>query len=428
MKKDLIITLFGSTGDLAVKKILPAISELLEQKMINNLAVIAVGRKDFDTMAYLDFAKKINPNINIELFKESLAYVNMDIMGLHDFFMLKGMLKDLSDSNTKFIHYFALAPDLIVDVSRNLSDSGLMTKESYNHVAIVEKPFGTNLKTAVKIKKQLWKYFTENQIYRIDHYLGKDIVKQIYSTKFSSTELQDKFEQGISEIKVHVFESDGILNRGEYYDKAGAMKDMFQNHVLQMVSLLLINKANCFVCDEMIDNKVKAVKSLGFNKKTVLFGQYGGYTKENKVSKNSRTETMVSVVLNSSLKNYKDVPIYILTGKKMQKKETVVEVFFKDGDSLQFNVDGQNNVVLKHKNQKKVIYVSKNALQPYASLILDAFRGEKKFFVRYDEIEAAWKLVDKMLKVKKHVFAYEDNKRIAEKIKDLQINAFEDVL
>ena len=428
MKKDLIITLFGSTGDLAVKKILPALSELIQKEKIQNLGIVALGRRDFDTLAYLDFAKKANPDLNVEVLQDVLAYANMDIMSKHDFFMLKAMLKDLSHSGTKFVHYFALAPDLVLTVSKNLSESGLITKENQNHVVIFEKPFGNNFKTAVKLKKQLWKYFTESQIYRIDHYLGKDIVKKIYSTKFSSQELEQKFEEGIKQIKIHVFEKDGILNRGEYYDKAGAMKDMFQNHILQMLSLLLINKADCFVCEQMIDNKVKAIKNLGFDKKTLVFGQYQEYKKEKKVGKNSRTETLIGVVLNSKQKGIKNVPITILTGKKMDRKETVVEVEFHDSSILRFHVDGQNNIELQTENQKNVIYSSKDVLSPYSSLILDAYRADKRFFVRYDEIEEAWRLADKILKSKKGIFIYQDNKDVKDILNEKQIVVFDEQL
>lgn len=428
MKKKYIFLLYGSTGDLAIKKILPALSMLtLNEEFSQDFAILALGRRNFDTLKYLEYAKKINPDIDIEKLSNILGYVNIDVSNLHDYFYLKNVLRDLSNLNTKVIHFFAIAPSLVLQVSKNLAESGIVTKQSRSHRIIVEKPFGSDLQTAKKLKKQLWKHFDEQQIYRMDHYLGKDIIADIFDVKFNN-EISSKLfnEKQIKEINIFANEKDGILNRGEYYDHAGAVRDMFQSHLLQIVALLTMDQPKCNACEDLINAKVTALKKVFLPKTCCLFGQYSGYRMEKNISRKTNTDTFAYVTLQSKNKKLKNVPINIITGKKMNEKKSGIVVTFASGEKILFDLN-KNKVIANQNMQNNVIYEKPN-FSPYAMLIMQAFGGDKRYFVRFDEIETAWKIVDKIEKAKKELFVYENNDDIKSQLKNINVEVFNDIL
>lgn len=426
MKKKNIFILYGSTGNLAINKILPALSVILSEND-EDFGILALGRRNFDTEKYLQYVKTINPDFEQEKFKKVLGYVNIDISDEHDYLILKNMLKDLTGVNTKIVHYLALAPELVLKVAKNLSESGIVTKDSLRHRIIFEKPFGFNLKSAKTLKKHLWKYFSEEQIYRIDHYLGKDIINQIYNIRFENKITKKLFEEEkIKSIKIFALEKDGILTRGEYYDKAGAISDFVQNHLLQIVSLVLMEKPNCYACDDLINAKVNALKKIVLSKECCAFGQYFGYLSEKNVSRKSQTETFVAITLLSKNKKYKNLKINLITGKKTDERKNGLIVEFENNNVLHFDfVLGKIDLIMNGK--VKHIHQSDNQL-PYVKLIKEAFEGDKRFFVRYNEIEEAWKIADKIQKKKENIFIYANNNDIKQNLHEKNMEVFDDLL
>jgi glucose-6-phosphate 1-dehydrogenase len=397
----LVVVLYGSTGDLVAKKILPALQQNLSHWQ-NSVAILALGRQKHDTISYLEYVQKQGANIDVDKLKKHVAYLNMDITESHDFFLLKNVLKDLSDTSTVFLHFFALAPSLVGTVSANLVGANILTKKSQNHRILIEKPFGSNKKSAKNAKKQLWKYFDEKQIYRLDHYLGKSVVEHIHHIRFEHEQTKQLFETPIKQVGIFALEQDGVLNRGEYYDQTGATADMVQSHLMQLVSLLFMKKPKINCCDDLINAKVDALKKVKTSKDFV-FGQYKGYTAEHKVARKSKTETFVCGTL-----TIKKTPIFIATGKSMDKKQTSIFVEFENGQVVEFDLV-QNKICLNNQ----VLLEFEQDL-PYAKLLDLAANGLRRHFVRFDEVQSSWVVADKIKKQKNAFFVYKNNQTLVD--------------
>ncbi|VEU80361.1 glucose-6-phosphate dehydrogenase [Haploplasma axanthum] len=415
MKKEVIIVLYGSTGDLTFRKLLPAIIDSYKKEHINNnLLLVALGRRDFTTDAYLEFVKSHNEKLDIELLKNITEYYKMQITDKNDYVGLKELLDQNSSDKTRVIHYLAVSPELMIDVSNIISEQKIIEKNNLNQSVIFEKPFGSSYRTAHKINEELWKNFSEKQIYRIDHYLGKKMVDSILKLRFENDILKSVFSpKNLSSIEIVVKEKDGILNRGSFYDSTGAVKDMFQSHILQIVTLLTMKKPGKFDHETIINEKVKVLKQLKYQKETLVFGQYKGYLKETNVNENSLTETLLAVELFVNNK-FKKVPIKVLTGKKLDAKETYIKMNLKDGSSLLLTVNPDSSLLLSTKILGENInnrYVFENIEDEYGKLILSAIAFEKEKFLRWDEIENSWRFVDELLTRKKELTIYSPNFR-----------------
>ena len=244
MKKDLIITIFGSTGDLTARKLLPAVASLYNSGSITkNLMVIAVGRRNYDTRQYLEQMNKVTKRgLDIDLLMNFVTYYQMEITKKEEYANLKNLIDDNSDLNTKHLYYLAIAPTLFSDVASSISESGLVQKHSNNQTIIFEKPFGNDLESAKQINKKLWQYFSEEQIYRIDHYLGKEMIQNIMTMRFANRIFEEVWNKRvIKNIKIVAKEVDGILNRASYYNESGAVKDMLQSHLLEVLALVAMD-------------------------------------------------------------------------------------------------------------------------------------------------------------------------------------------
>lgn len=413
MKKEVIIVLYGSTGDLTFRKLLPAIIDSYKKDVINkNLLLIALGRRDFNTDTYLDFVKSHNEKLDIELLKNITEYYKMQITEKNDYVGLKELLDQNSDEKTRVIHYLAVSPDLMIDVSNIISEQKIIEKNNLNQSVIFEKPFGSSYRTAHKINEDLWKNFSEKQIYRIDHYLGKKMIDSILKLRFENDILKSVFSpKNLDSIEIVVKEKDGILNRGSFYDSTGAVKDMFQSHILQIVTLLTMKKPSKFNHETIINEKVKVLKQLKYKKETLVFGQYKGYLKETNVNENSLTETLLAVELFVNNK-FKKIPIKVLTGKKLDAKETYIKLNLKDGSSLLLTVNPDSSLLLSTKILGENInnkYIFENIEDEYGKLILSAIAFEKDKFLRWDEIENSWRFVDELLTRKKELTIYSPN-------------------
>lgn len=458
MKKDLIITIFGATGDLTARKILPALLSLYNKEQITkNVQIIAIGRRDYDTNSYL---KSVNDALTEKLDEKELSkiltYYNLELTNQNGYSDLKNYIASISKKNSKQLIYLAIGPNLIAEVSKNINNSGLVTKDNLQQIIIFEKPFGSNLSTAKKINKMLWNYFSEKQIYRIDHYLGKEMVQNILTLRFSNRVFEDTWSaKSIKSVTIAVTEKSGILNRAGYYEQSGALKDMVQSHLFQALSLLAMKAPKSFLSEDVKDQKVKVIKKLKFNKNQLLFGQYNGYLQEKGVAKNSTTDTFVYLKLFVNNKNWKGVPFHLVTGKKLNKKETLIIVEFKptkqqkklhvtqntnklyiriapkDGICMSFNskIPGLKNEV----QEVKFTYDHEssgvgNLPEAYEKLLHDAINGHKTLFARWDEIENSWKVVDKIKKNQLQPYVYNSVKDIKEKLINISGEEFNEIL
>lgn len=414
MKKDNIIVLYGSTGDLTFRKLLPAITELYNNEEIaKDTLILALGRRDFSTNEYLDFISTRNKSLDLNILKKVVKYHKMQITDKNDYESLRVLLEEEAHDKTQVIHYLAIAPELMIQVSNLINEEGIVKKNNLNQKVIFEKPFGSNYVTARKINEHLWKNFNEKQIYRIDHYLGKEIVSNILNFRFTNNILRSAFDpKNLNSIDIVVKEEVGILDRGTFYDANGATKDMFQSHILQMVSLLVMDKPKEFNDKSITDEKVKVLKKL--TSKKVVFGQYNGYLLEDNVSSKSLTDTLLDIEL--VVKNkFNKVSINVLTGKKLGKKETYIILNIKDGSTLRLNMYPEIYVELKTNildDKMTFKHVFNIVEKEYSKLIVAAINSNKESFVRGDEIESSWQFVDELLKNKKELMIYNEDGKI----------------
>lgn len=443
MTYDIIVTIFGSTGDLTARKLLPALWFLSVHENIS-LKVFAVGRREYSTSEYIDAMHQKTPFDTPNSF-DFVEYVKMQIDDPTQYDALKEKIENSSHQETIRLFYLAVGPELFETISMSLSQSKLVMKDFDQHRIIFEKPFGENLNSAKRINALLWQFFTEKQIYRIDHYLGKEMIQNIMMLRFANRVLEDSWQNNsIASMKIYVKEQNGILSRAGYYDKAGALRDMVQSHVLQIVSLLTMEPPITYFSEDVKDQKVRALHHLDVDLNHVIMGQYEGYLEEANISNDSTTETFVALKMTTKLNYLKGVPIYVLTGKKLDEKAAYIEIEFKEtSEQHKWHLPLSKNrlvINISPKDGFKLIVNAKvpglresvqaidlgytmnanhvgNLPEAYEKLFSDVMKGSKSLFTRWDEIEASWSIVDQILESQYELFKYQDYNDLKEKLK-----------
>ena len=421
-----IITIFGSTGDLTIRKLLPAIEKLLSEKLLDSSTkIIAVGRKDFTNESYLAFVEKeLKVNFNTKALIPNVSYFKLDVENVADYIKLRSHIDDISTQETRKIYYLAVGPELLKSIATNIGESKLVIKSDLQSSITFEKPFGSDLNSAKAINQLLWTYFDEKQIYRIDHYLGKEMIQNILTVRFANKIFESAWNNNtIKNVKIFAKETDTILSRAGYYDTSGALKDMVQSHLLQMLSLVAMEVPRSYQSEDLKNEKVEVLKKLRYDRKSLVIGQYDGYLNEPNIQKDSKTETFVFFKAFVDTPRFKGVPFYLLTGKALEQKESVIIIEFEetseqhkwdlplftnklyikiapqDGISLTLNskVPGLRNAV----EEVDLDYcVACNAVgnlpEAYEKLILDMANHHKSLFTRWDEIELSWQFIDQV--------------------------------
>lgn len=435
-KKSIII--FGSTGNLTFKKLLPAVAELINKNQIKQPdKVYLVGRREYTLKEYIDLAKsQIKNLIDWDRVTPYLQYVNLDLDQVDEYKKLGELLDREGYSDNSF--YLALPPEMFPIVARGISEAKLVTKGDKEKRLVFEKPFGENLDSARKINRELWKYFDESQIYRIDHYLGKEMIQNILIVRFANKIFEQTWNhRTIRNIVIVAKETEGVMSRGNYYDKIGALKDMLQSHLLQMAALIGMTKPKTFSSKDIKNEKIKVFNSMRLDPESILFGQYKGYLNENKVNPDSQTETFVFAKAYIDNNKWKDTPIYFITGKKLNEKRSEIIINFKDDNNLSkiFNNAKKNNtkLIIKVAPEDGVMFQLNvkqpglsneiipgnldychtcnwvgNTAEAYEKLLLDIITNNKTLFTRWDEIEIMWKIVDEIKNNKKNLRQYQD--------------------
>ncbi len=447
--KDLIITIFGSTGDLTARKLLPAILKLHQEKEIpEQTLVVCLGRKELSKQAYLEYMNQLtNVKLDLQGLDPLVYYHQMEITEIHDYQPLVQYIDSLRHEHTRSLFYLAIGPELFPIVSKNINQSGLVTIGNINQSIIFEKPFGHDLDSAKEVNQMLWNYFDEKQIYRIDHYLGKEMIQNIIMVRFANRIFEEIWHnRSIKNIKIFSKETDGILNRAGYYDQAGALKDMVQSHLLQMMSLIAMEVPMSYYSEDVKNEKVKVLNHLSFDKDSLIFAQYDGYLSEKNIPKDSTTETFVFLKLFVNTPRFKGVPFYLMTGKKLDKKESEIVIEFEEtSEQRKWNLPLSTNklrikiapldgvgLVLNSKvpgltgdvetvelEYCIACHAVGNLPEAYEKLIKDAVEHHKSLFTRWDEIELSWKFIDQVKKHQKHPVIYKDLEDLKPLIKDL---------
>jgi glucose-6-phosphate 1-dehydrogenase len=449
-----VFFIFGATGDLAKRKLYPAIYSMYREGQLNNkFAVIGLARRpktqdEFRADVHESirtFARhKDIPDAEWAAFAEHFEYLSLDTKDTAGFAKLLTLTEEVE---RKFelpgnrLFYLALAPELFGPVAQNLKRGGLLNNAGWNR-CVIEKPFGYNSVTAESLNQEITSVFHESEIYRIDHYLGKEMVQNIEAMRFANMFFEPLWNNKyIANIQITSSETVGVEERGGYYDKSGALRDMAQNHLLQMVAMMAMEPPSRLQPEAIRDEKVKALRSLRRYEsveevqENVVRAQYvanelngkswKGYREEDSVQPDSTTETFVAAKVMIDNFRWAGVPFYIRTGKRMEAKSTEIVVEFKNlPERVHFarKTELEPNLLVFRVNPLEGIYIKVNvkhpgaewAIQPvaldfqnneqvgwntpeaYERLISDAMRGDSTYFTRWDEVAVAWKFIDRI--------------------------------
>ena len=441
------MVVFGGSGDLAMRKLYPALYHLHREKRLHNKgSIIGVARQE---MARADFIEKARTACieadgdsfeqdAWDAFSKRLDYVAFDALSAESYSVLESKLSKQSDNARVF--YLSTSPDLYGAICCNLKKCGLTTKQTR---VVLEKPVGYDLPSAQKINKEICQYFKEQQIFRIDHYLGKETVQNLKVLRFGNALFEPLWNaKAIKHVQITVAEEVGIDGRASYYENAGAMKDMIQNHLLQLLCIVAMEPPGDKSQDAIRDEKLKVLKSLRpidpVNVSDfVVSGQYTagaikdksctGYRQEEGVDPKSDRETFVALKAQIDNWRWSGVPFFLRTGKRMGEKVSEIVIEYRSVPHSIFDPSAgellNNKLIVRLQPNEgiKLILMAKMPgtgmdLQPvslnlnfseafkgrkpgaYERLLMDVIRGIPSLFMRGDEIEASWGWVDQIMK------------------------------
>ncbi|QZT36819.1 glucose-6-phosphate dehydrogenase [Halosquirtibacter xylanolyticus] len=441
------LVIFGASGDLTKRKLLPSIYQLFIQNSLpKKFLLLGASRTAFSDLEFrekmMEFLPQDNPK-KLEEFLEFLHYEPIQTDNEKDYYKLKERLESLckeKEVENNYIFYLSTPPSLYSIIPKHLATVGLNREESHFRRLIVEKPFGTDLESAIYLNKELIKYFEEQQIYRIDHYLGKETVQNLLVLRFANAIFEPIWNRNfIDRVEITSAESLGVENRGGYYEKSGALRDMIQNHLLQLVGLVAMEPPVEVEADTIRNEVLKVFKAFKpFSSdediaKNVIRGQYTasnikgkptkGYRDEVGVAPDSRTETFAALKFYINNWRWSNVPFYIRTGKRLPTRVTEVVIHFKNSPHHLFSGGKElpqihNQLIIRIQPDEGILMkfgmkepgagfvtqpvnmdfhyntlTDKQLPSAYQRLLLDCMIGDATLYSRGDTVLEAWKFV-----------------------------------
>ena len=450
-KHPITFTIFGATGDLAQRKIIPALMDLYCRNLLpENFKIVGFSRKDLSDDDYRTFAlnsienKKDNhPQDKIDDFVSKIHYKQGNIDNQENYGSLEAYLKEidkkLGDCSNK-VFYLAVPPKLYHSIFENISESGLGTpcivegEERWTRI-LVEKPFGSDQDEAIKLDKTLGKLFREEQIFRIDHYLAKETVQNILTFRFANAIFEPIWNKdNIEKIEISLYENNDVSDRADFYDGIGALRDVGQNHLLQMMALIAMEDPKSMLSDAIHDSRGKLFSDIKINKKDLkefVKAQYNGYLDEVGVEKSSKTESYFKVKLGVKNKRWDGVPFYLESGKALKESRTEIKITFKDKESSVCQIDGicrYNNTLTINIQPEKTISLCFWTKKPglsleleqknlsfdydenplhvtdaYEKVLYDCIKGDQSLFASTYEIATQWGIISEVFKLWKNI-------------------------
>ena len=442
-----IFVIFGATGDLTRQKLVPALFHLYREGLLPSLfQVIGFAFDDLSDEEFRervrDIVRKKVPGAREKKINEFCQYFLYRKGRFENIDGYKELAQALGQSDGEWkvcsnkLFYLAIPPQYYKTIFHKLAESKLTKpcspEEGWTRV-IVEKPFGKNLKTAQELDKLLGSLFHEEQIYRIDHYLGKETVQNILAFRFSNSFLEPAWDsRSIESIHIKLLEKDGRRSRGGFYDGLGALGDVGQNHLLQLLALFTMDNPETFDANSVRQKRTDVLRALKiFSSKDIAEktkrGQYDGYTKEKNVASNSTTETYFKIEASLNTSRWKGVPIYMESGKAMKENKVEVTIMFKHStpclcppgenkhykNILYYRIQPQEGIhitfwvkkpgpemVLEEKDfsfDYQKAFKGQEISDAYERLLLNVIRGDQTLFVNTKEIMAEWKFVDPII-------------------------------
>lgn len=444
-----LFVILGGTGDLTKRKLIPAIYKLVAEDKICKFAVVLVSIAPTTVAQIFDQAKPFLGSVNGDLLnkiQEKISYFQMDFNDSAAYAHLGSLLKDIEKKNNLIgnrIFYFATMPNHFEVISRNFANHRIVpdkSKSDKNKVEFIgspwfklvyEKPFGFDLTSAKNINKYITQIFDERQIYRIDHYLGKELVGNIALVRFTNRVFEPLWNnEHIESVTINISEDIGVEMRGAFYDNYGALKDMVQSHMLQILALVAMEAPKKLTADFIRDAKANVLKIVEIEK--AILGQYEGYTQEKNVKPKSRTETFVGLRVKVNNKRWDGVPFYLKTGKCLDKRESFIEITFKRVACLLDFCPSQSNSLKIKIHPDEGFYLGLNVKVPgvanevmpvsmdfchsclfgpntpaaYQVLLSDVIKGDQSAFVRSDEVELSWKILKQIKSDSAKLYTY----------------------
>jgi glucose-6-phosphate 1-dehydrogenase len=453
--KNLILVIFGASGDLTLRKLVPALFSLGSQKLMpEKYAVIGTGRTNMSdekfrrkvTESIVSFSEEGAKKEHAAIFSEKFSYLTMDSASQEEFLNLKRLMavKDkLCGTGCNYIFYMATPPAIYEPIAVNLARAGLTDQSDGFRRLIIEKPFGYDLESGRRLNNKLHELVGEDQIFRIDHYLGKETVQNLLVTRFANGLFEPLWNRNyIDRIEITSSENIGVEERGGYYDSSGALRDMVQNHLLQMVGMTAMEPPSSLDSNAIRNEVLKVLQSLQPIReedvpKQVIRGQYTGsmirgecvtgYRHEKGVDIHSRTETYVAIKFYINNWRWGGVPFYIRTGKRLPTRVTEIVIHFKptphhlfrresgklSANQLIIRIQPDEGILLKFdmkepgagfsvKNVNMDFHYKDLAdvrvPSAYERLLYDVMIGDSTLFSRDDEVETAWKFLEPIQK------------------------------
>lgn len=456
--KQFSLVLFGATGDLAHRKLFPSLFRLWKSNLVEDFLILATGRSQADRDAFLGDLRehvdeaKHEPDAWSE-FERSIEFFQLDAKNEQSFKQMATTLESLESTRNLSgdrLFYLSVSPSLFGSITENLASSGMLNRHSEHEGApwsrlVVEKPFGHDLQSARKLDKHLSQFIDEDQVYRIDHYLGKETVQNLVAFRFANGMIEPLWNSHhIASVQITVAETLGVGDRAGYYESAGALRDMMQNHMMQLLALTAMEPPLSLSPKDIRNEKVRVLRSIKIPSsaeevaESTVQGQYGpgtvdgkpvpGYREEEGVDPNSTTPTFISTRVELDSWRWTGVPFYLRHGKRLPSRMSEIRVRFRTPPMHLFHASecapSCPNILRIRVQPEEGIRLSVGAKRPgpgmninsvdlefnysdyfgadlpesYERLLLDAIMGDPTLFIRQDEVEAAWVWADAVLK------------------------------
>lgn len=433
----LVFTIFGSTGDLTYRKLIPALYHLEHRQLLaDDFQIRCIGRKDYTQEAYWGILEpwltkqsrfKLDESL-VQKFKQRIHYIQMEFTKLEGYEVLKQY-----PSGEDNLYYFAVAPSFFEAIAHHLKDSGYMNQGL--HRVILEKPFGDSLSHALQVNQTLSSIFKDEHLYHIDHYLGKEMIQNILAIRFTNRLFEKVWNaDNISAIQITAAETVGVETRGSYYEQAGALKDMVQNHLIQILSYVLMQEPKTLQAKDLFTQQLSIFEGLSLDR--LLIGQYGqsethkAYVEEMLVNPNSKVETFAALKAHMSTGPLQDVPLFLRTGKALNHRATYIKVIFKpsnsklyasdlgevltikvqpdEGISFQFNAKkpGTLNTITPVQMdfcQSCILENRINTPEAYERLMDDAFHQDASLFTPWPLVQKGWQFGEQLESLKSYL-------------------------
>lgn len=444
-----IIYIFGGSGDLSYRKLIPALYNLfLDGRLPKQFTVFGLGRTEYSDEQYREHVqkgieefsrRKRKEDGSWETFSAMIQYLKFDISDVKSYEEINSSIhkKEAEFGNKPVvIFYLAVAPQLVPNILENMRVLPACVDRKNTRI-VVEKPFGFDLKSAQELNRQLSLQFQEDQIFRIDHYLGKETVQNILAFRFANALFEPIWNKNyIDHVQITAAETVGMEKRGDYYERSGALRDMVQNHLLQLLCMIAMEPPISLDAHEIRNKKADVLHAIRrFTPETInqtaVRGQYSGgkigdeekpgYRQEEKVAPDSKVETFAAAKIFVDNWRWQDVPFYIRTGKRMNAKATVIAIVFRAPPAysfpaepaehrmpnrITFSIQPDADIRLRFQAKKpgasildpvNMVFTYKDAFkeepEAYETLLLDVMEGDATLFMRTDQVEAAWKAI-----------------------------------